>query len=53
MELGRDSDTGGQVLNHLLIDFFVKLKLYVVLHVSPLAFSTFHQSEGSYQWMIR
>lgn len=45
MELGRDSDTGGQVFSHLLVDFFVKLKLFTVLHVSPLAFQNFHQYE--------
>lgn len=33
MELGRDSDTGGQVFGHLLVDFVVKLKLYTMLHM--------------------
>jgi len=47
MELGRDSDTGGQVFSHLLVDLFVKLKLFKVLHMSTLAFLIFYQSEVS------
>lgn len=45
MELGRDSDTGGQVFSHLLVDFLV-IELFTVLHVSLLAFLIFHSEES-------